>query len=69
MSVTGSPVSTQDFSTRDAALREASSPGFEERWTAWQARGAAHERAVRRRMMFAFPVLALVAAALYVLLR
>jgi hypothetical protein len=68
MSVTVWPVSAQDLSTTNAELREASTPGFEERWTAWQARGAAHERSVRRRMMVAFPILALVAAALYALL-
>lgn len=68
MLVTASPVSTQDLSTRDAEIPEAPTPSFEERWTAWQARGAAHDRAVRRRMMFAVPILAIVAAVLYILL-
>jgi hypothetical protein len=40
---------------------------FEERWAAWQARGAAHDRAVRRRMTIASPILVVIAAALYVL--
>ena len=44
------------------------SPTFEERWAAWQARGAAHDRAVRRRVTIAAPVLAVVAAILYALL-
>ena len=35
---------------------------FDERWAAWQARGAAHERAVRRKMAIAAPILLLVAA-------
>ena len=29
----------------------------EERWAAWQARGDAHDRAVRRRMTIALPIL------------
>jgi hypothetical protein len=37
------------------------SVGFDERWAAWQARGAAHDRAVRRKMAFAAPILILVA--------
>jgi small-conductance mechanosensitive channel len=38
------------------------SPGFDERWAAWQANGAAHDRAVRRKMAFAAPILLFVAA-------
>jgi hypothetical protein len=38
------------------------SPGSDERWAAWQAKGAAHDRAVRRKMAFAAPILLLVAA-------
>jgi hypothetical protein len=67
MSVTTSPVSTQDRWTRDAEIPEAMS-SFEERWTAWQARGDAHDRVVRRQMTFGAPILAIVAALLYVLL-
>jgi hypothetical protein len=52
MSVTASPVSPQESSTSHAAIPEAVITGFEERWAAWQARGAAHDRTVRRRMMF-----------------
>jgi len=40
------------------------SAGFEERWAAWQARGAAHERAFRRKMTFAAPILIVVAVVL-----
>lgn len=41
---------------------------FEERWAAWQARGAAHDRAVRRKVAIAIPVVAVAAAILYALL-
>jgi len=67
MPVTGLPVPTQDLSTRVAEIAEARR-SFEERWTAWIARGAAHDRAVRRRMMVAAPTLAVVAVVSYVLL-
>jgi hypothetical protein len=36
--------------------------GVDERWAAWQAKGAAHDRAVRRKVTFAAPILILVAA-------
>jgi hypothetical protein len=68
MSVTASAVSTQDLSPLGAVVPEAVTPSSEERWAAWQARGAAHDRAVRRRMTIAAPILAIVAAVLYVLL-
>jgi small-conductance mechanosensitive channel len=49
------------------AVPEAAS--FDERWAAWQAKGAAHDRAVRRKMAVAAPVLIVVAAVvIYVLL-
>ena len=68
MAVTALPVSTQDLSTRAADLSEIQRRSFEERWAAWQARGAAHDRAVRRRVMFAVPIIATFAAVLYILL-
>ena len=40
------------------------SAGFEARWAAWQARGATHERAFRRKMTFAAPILIVVAVVL-----
>jgi hypothetical protein len=61
------PVPTQDLSTRAADIPEGAL-SFEERWSAWLARGAAHDRAVHRRIMFALPTFAVVAAVLYVLL-
>ncbi|HXW06459.1 MAG TPA: hypothetical protein VD833_14580 [Vicinamibacterales bacterium] len=42
---------------------------FDQRWAAWQAKGAAHDRAVRRKMAIAAPVVLVVAAVvLYALL-
>jgi hypothetical protein len=42
---------------------------FDERWAAWQAKSAAHDRAVRRKVAVATPILIAVAAvAIYVLL-
>lgn len=38
------------------------SPGFEERWAAWQAKGTADDRAFRRKMTVAAPILIAVAA-------
>ena len=38
--------------------------GLDARWAAWQAKGAAHDRAVRRKMAVAGPLVLLVAAAL-----
>ena len=35
---------------------------FDERWAAWQAKGAAHDRALRRKMAVAVPILIIVAA-------
>jgi hypothetical protein len=42
---------------------------FDERWAAWQAKGAAHDRAVRRKMAIAARVLlAVVAVVIYALM-
>jgi hypothetical protein len=42
----------------------------DERWAAWVAKGAAHDRAVRRKLSLAAPILIVVAAAIiYALLR
>ena len=65
MSVSTPLASAQEVSTRYAAIPGGGAPSFDERWAAWQARGAAHDRTVRRRMMFALPILAIVAAVLY----
>jgi hypothetical protein len=55
-------------SMNSTAIPLAESGTFDERWAAWQARGAAHERAVRRRVAIAAPLLAVAAAILYALL-
>src|ERR1051325_8919396 len=42
-----------------SAAQPTSRPGpatFDERWAAWQAKGAAHDRAVRRKMTIAAPI-------------
>ena len=64
-----------DFSTAAARPQAAVSTAvadagsFDERWAAWLAKGAAHDRAVRRKMAFAAPILIVVAAVvIYVLL-
>ena len=62
------PVFTQDLSTQPAVVPEAVTSSFDERWAAWLARGAAHDRAVRRRITIAAPILAVVVAVLYALL-
>lgn len=49
-------------STAARTIPVVESPGFGERWAAWQAKGAAHDRGGRRRMAFAAPILLLVAA-------
>ena len=42
---------------------------FDERWAAWQAKGAAHDGAVRRKMAIAAPTLiVVVAVVMYALL-
>ena len=43
-------------------------PTEDERWSAWKAKGAAHDLAVRRKVMVAAPVLIVVAVILYALL-
>ena len=44
------------------------STDFERRWAAWQAKGAAHDRAVRRKMAVAAPILIVAAIIIYALL-
>ena len=42
---------------------------FDESWAAWEAKGVAHDRAVRRKMAIAVPILlVVVAVVLYALL-
>ena len=44
------------------------SADFDERWAAWRAKGAAHDRSVRRKMVVVTPILIVVAAVIYALL-
>ena len=44
------------------------STSFDERWAAWQARGLAHDRAVRRKLGTVVPVVLILAAVLYAFL-
>jgi hypothetical protein len=55
-----SPVSGPDIT---ASTIEREHGTFEDRWAAWRAKGIAHDRAVRRKMAIAAP-LVLVAGAL-----
>jgi len=55
-----------------SAVATARDPGFEARWTAWRARGLAHERAVRRKLTLIADVAGALATAIavaYALLR
>ena len=45
------------------AVMVADDATFEQRWSAWQIRGLAHERLVRRRLLGAVAALAAIAAA------
>jgi hypothetical protein len=44
------------------------SADFDRRWADWQAKGAVHDRAVRRKMAIGAPILIIVAAVVYALL-
>jgi hypothetical protein len=61
VSVNVSPVSQQDLLTQPVVLEATGT-------AAWQARGGAHDRAVRRKMMIAAPVVAAGVVVLYALL-
>ena len=43
-------------------------PDFDARWTAWKARGASHDSAVRRNLAAMLPAIAIVAVAVYFLI-
>jgi hypothetical protein len=66
MSREPSPPPTPDVLTVTTAERTVppASLSVDERWDAWQAKGAAHDRAVRRRLAIAAPFVAIVAAAI-----
>jgi hypothetical protein len=59
MTVQVLPVTAPEVPTSTTADEPVS---FDERWAAWQAKGAAHDRAVRRKMAVAAPILIIIAA-------
>jgi small-conductance mechanosensitive channel len=66
MSIECSPALAPDVLTPTAAVTTVppASSSFDERWEAWQAKGAAHDRAVRRKLAIAAPIVAIVVAAI-----
>ena len=67
MTVQLSPVAVPEAPSALTTEREPASA--DERWAAWQAKGVAHDRARRRKITIAAPVLIIVAALiLYALL-
>ena len=66
MAINISTVAVSPQAAIPTAVPEAAS--FDGRWAAWQAKGAAHDRAVRRKMAVAAPILIAVAAVVYALL-
>jgi hypothetical protein len=47
-----------------AVITASESEDFAQRWAEWQKKGAAHDRAVRRKMVVVIPILIVVAAAI-----
>ena len=72
MAVELAPIAAPEASTSTSTLVPEPARSFDERWAAWQAKGAAHDRAVRRQLAIAAPSLIIVAAviiyAIYALL-
>ena len=67
MSTVHSPGRTPAAPALEAADRDEtrSLASFDERWEAWQAKGAAHDRAVRRKLAIAAPLVAVIAAVIF----
>ena len=67
MSIESSSALTPDVLMPTAAVATVppASSSFDERWEAWQAKGAAHDRAVRRKLAIAAPFFAVVAGAVF----
>jgi hypothetical protein len=51
--------------SQPTTVRAEEATSFDERWAAWQAKGAAHDRAVRRKLAIAAPILLIVAAVVF----
>lgn len=60
------PAASTEYVSTPSVPTPVAVTSFEERWTAWQARGAAHDRAVRRKITIAVPSLLAVAAVFYI---
>lgn len=68
-------LSMASSATLDGDTRILASPSYlapaettlDERWDAWRARGAAHERTVRRRARIALPIVVAIGASVYAL--
>ena len=60
MAPEGSPVAAAHPSTLAPALE--SEATFDERWAAWQAKGAARDRAFRRKLAGAAPIVIIIVA-------
>ena len=59
-------MATDPFSSAPAAaVTLTPSSTADERWHAWQVKGAAHDRAVRRRMAIVVPIVLVAATLLY----
>ena len=58
------PVATLEPS-QPTTIRGEEATSFDERWAAWQAKGAAHDRAVRRKLAIAAPIVLIVAAVVF----
>jgi hypothetical protein len=58
-------VAAVPLSTASVALPFSDRSTHEQRWAAWQAKGAAHDRSVRFKMAIAAPIVALVFLALF----
>lgn len=57
------PVLSRDVPPSAAIASEPIQTSFDERWAAWQARGKAHDRLVRRKIAIVAPVVALLGVA------
>jgi len=58
-----STASARDVSV-PATMADSVVPGFGDRWAAWEAKDAAHNRAFRQKLAFAAPILAVLTAIL-----
>ena len=56
------PVQSVVAQRETPTFRAAPVASVEERWAAWEAKGAAHDRGVRRKMAIAGPILLMLAA-------